>query len=161
MELLFLRILIPKGQVVISGEKAGVQRACELADEEYGTAIPLTVSGAFHSPLMEGASCDLEQYLKDNLNINKESSIKVITNVYADSADDIKESLVKQLTSPVRWKESVENLITSGIEVFIEVGPRNVLANLMKRIDRSVKCYSTDSLEKLNKVIDEIFLSLK
>jgi [acyl-carrier-protein] S-malonyltransferase len=147
-----------KGQVVISGEKNAVAEACKIAEKENATAIPLAVSGAFHSPLMEPVCNEFKEYLAENLNITPNGNIKVFTNVTAGSVDfsEIKPILVKQLTSPVLWKTSIENLIKEGVEIFIEIGPKRVLTNMMKRIDRKVPCYCTENLSALEKVFKEV-----
>lgn len=122
-------------QIVISGTQAGIEGATKRIKEEGGKVIPLKVSGAWHSPMMEGALKDFEEFL-DSLNF-KEPSIPVILNVTAQQESDperIKRLMVKQLVSPVRWMQSVTNCLSEGIKVFVEIGPKNVLSNLVKRI---------------------------
>jgi len=125
-------------QVAISGSHQGVDRAAELARQRGARKVThLVVSGAFHSPLMESARQELQQALQ---NIEIESArFPVYANVTAKpvkDADEIRDLLCQQLTHPVRWVETVENMIADGATDFYEVGPKNVLAGLMKRINR-------------------------
>lgn len=145
-------------QVVISGEKKAVNEAGRLAEKENATVIPLPVSGAFHSPLMEPVSKELKEYFADNLDISQQNGIKVISNVYADSVEpeNIRDSLVMQLTSPVKWTDSVNNMCKMGIDTFIEVGPKNVLSNLVRKINKDANRYSTDKLKNLKIILDAV-----
>jgi [acyl-carrier-protein] S-malonyltransferase len=142
-------------QLVISGAAAGVNRALELAKERGAKrAIPLPVSGAFHSPLMEYAIAGLGEILNE-VEIQP-ASIPVYTNVNAKpvtAAQEIRQKLYAQLTSPVRWVEIVENMIKDGAAKFYEVGPGNVLTGLLKRINSEtpgVAVNGVESLEQLN-----------
>lgn len=125
------------GQVVISGTRAGVERAAELAKERGAKrALPLAVSGAFHSPLMAPAAERLEEKLvKTPIN---QCRMRVIANVTADSVsepDEIRNVLARQVMSPVRWHQSVAGLIEAIDARFVEVGPGRVLTGLMRRIN--------------------------
>ncbi|WP_432359396.1 ACP S-malonyltransferase [Sporosarcina sp. UB5] len=144
------------GQIVISGTKAGVEKACvELKDAGAKRAIPLDVSGPFHSSLMKPAAERLQKTL-DEVEM-KDASIPVVANVNAEkvsSRDEIKQLLVEQLYSPVRWEDSVRELIDLGVTHFIECGPGKVLSGLVKKIDRSVTVLPVYDEETLQTVID-------
>ncbi|MBP5796140.1 MAG: ACP S-malonyltransferase [Bacteroidales bacterium] len=124
------------GQVVISGEKEAVQAACaKFIEAGAKRALPLNVSGAFHSPLMEPARAALAQAIEATA--FKEPVCPVYQNVTAlphTDPEEIKANLLKQLTSPVRWSQSVRNMRADGAEEFIELGPGTVLQGLIKRI---------------------------
>ncbi len=124
------------GQVVIAGEKAAVERAIQLAKEKgCRKAVPLPVSVPVHTPLMNSAAerlaVDMEQTTWSDL------SIPLVNNVDAKairSAVHVRDSLVRQLPSPVRWEESVKVMYDMGVRLFVEVGPGTVLSGLIKRI---------------------------
>lgn len=143
------RICVPanfnsQGQVVISGDVEGVQEAMTLAREAGAKrAIPLTVSGAFHSPLMESASEGLREKL-EKINFS-DPVFPVVSNVTAEPTSQgpqARELLVEQLTSPVRWRESVERMVGLGADRFFELGSGSVLSGLNRRIARGVSCVS-------------------
>jgi len=124
------------GQVVISGEKDSLEKACALAKEAGAKrALPLAVGGAFHSPLMEPARLELGKAIEKTP--VRTPSCPVYQNVSAKGETDpgtIKANLLKQLTSPVRWTQSVEQMIADGATRFVEIGPGKVLQGLVKRI---------------------------
>lgn len=124
------------GQVVISGSVIGVQRACELAKEAGAKrALPLNVSGAFHSPFMESARGELEQAIQQT--IFSTPRCPIYQNVDAkphSTPEELKQNLVKQLTAPVLWTQSVLQMSKDGAVHFEEFGPGNVLQGLIKRI---------------------------
>ena len=124
------------GQVVISGEIAAVARATELLKIRGAKRVlPLTVSGAFHSPLMEVAVSTLRGVLQ--LTDVNDPDLPIVQNVtadYARTADDVKANLAAQVAGPVRWTETVERLVADGATAFVECGPGGVLAGLIKRI---------------------------
>lgn len=128
------------GQVVISGTIAGIDKACKLMLEAGAKrALPLKVGGAFHSPLMEAAKEELAEAIK-NTTINK-PKCPVYQNVDAKphtNPNEIKELLIAQLTSSVRWTQTVQNMIADGATEFIECGPGKVLQGLIKKIDSNV-----------------------
>lgn len=128
------------GQVVISGTIAGIDQACKLMLEAGAKrALPLKVGGAFHSPLMEVAKEELAEAIK-NTTINK-PKCPIYQNVDAKphtDPDEIKELLIAQLTSSVRWTQTVQNMIADGATEFIECGPGKVLQGLIKKIDSNV-----------------------
>ncbi len=124
------------GQVVISGSMDGVHAAMQLAKQRGARLVKeLNVSGAFHSPLMQFAQQGLKNAV-DSANFS-DAAIPIVANVSAETvskADDIKQLLIKQLTQPVRWVETIQNMTAQGVDTFIEIGPGNVLQGLVKRI---------------------------
>jgi [acyl-carrier-protein] S-malonyltransferase len=128
------------GQIVISGSNEGIDKAIEVLKEKGAKrALKLSVGGAFHSPLMEPARVELEQAI--NATIFHRPICPVYQNVNAQPSSDpdiIKANLVAQLTSPVRWTQSVINMIAGGATSFTEVGPGNVLQGLIKKINRDI-----------------------
>jgi [acyl-carrier-protein] S-malonyltransferase len=124
------------GQLVISGEIVGVERAMELASEAGARrVVRLPVSGAFHSPLMEYAREPLAEAL-ERMSL-REPQVPVVANVTAEpikAAGEIADLLIRQLISPVRWSESVTRMAGMGVEHFVEVGPGKVLQGLVRRI---------------------------
>jgi [acyl-carrier-protein] S-malonyltransferase len=136
------------GQVVISGSVEGVRKAMELAKARGAKMVKeLPVSGAFHSPLMESAQTGLKVAL-DKANI-RDASIPVYANVTAQpvqKAGEIRNLLFQQLTSPVRWEETVNNMSTDGATTFVEIGPGKVLQGLVRRTRNDVE---TRGIEKL------------
>ena len=129
------------GQIVISGTETGIDKACELLLATGAKrALKLKVGGAFHSPLMEPARAELAaaiQSAKFNTPI-----CPIYQNVNAMAEADpatIKKNLIAQLTSPVRWTQSVQNMIADGATHFIELGPGNVLQGLIKKINNTVQ----------------------
>jgi len=128
------------GQVVISGSKAGIDKAIEVLKEAGAKrAMPLPVGGAFHSPFMEPAREELAQAIKDTS--FAEPVCPVYQNVDAKpytNPDDIRENLIAQLTSPVRWTQTVKAMMDDGAESFTEIGPGKVLAGLIKKVDRKM-----------------------
>lgn len=127
-------------QIVISGEAAAVRKAGELCKNAGAKrVIPLQVSAPFHCPLMLPAQEKLEKEM-DMINI-ADAAIPVYANVSAvkvTQALKIKQSLIKQVTAPVLWEDSVKNMIGAGINNFVEIGPGKVLINLVKKIDKTV-----------------------
>jgi [acyl-carrier-protein] S-malonyltransferase len=128
------------GQIVISGSNEGIDKAIEeLKNKGVRRAIKLSVGGAFHSPLMEPARLELEEAIRST--IFSKPVCPVYQNVNAKPSSDpetIKANLVAQLTSPVRWTQSVINMIADGATSFTEVGPGSVLQGLVKKINSSV-----------------------
>ncbi len=124
------------GQVVISGEEAGIEEACvKLKEAGAKRALKLAVSGAFHSPLMEPAREELAKAIEATP--IRAPFCPIYQNVSALPTTDpmvIKDNLLKQLTSPVRWTQSVQNMIADGATKFVELGPGTVLQGLVKRI---------------------------
>ena len=142
-------------QIAIAGAIPAFHRAMELAKAAGAKrAIPLEVSGAFHSVLMQSARDGLSAAIIDTP-INS-SKIPLIANVTAQPVtkiSEIRRLLIDQLTSPVRWSESMEKLVSLGVETFIEAGPGNVLKGLMRRIYRGSTVLNADSVESIDKVV--------
>lgn len=136
------------GQVVISGEKTAVEQACEKAKAEGAKrALPLAVSGAFHSPLMEPARVELGKAIEETRIV--EPICPIYQNVTAQAVTDpqtIKKNLLAQLTSPVRWTQSVRNMLADGADYFMEIGPGTVLQGLVKRISAGTERITIEGL---------------
>jgi len=130
------------GQVVVSGDVGAVERVMELAKAAGARrAVPLNVSGAFHSPLMEVAEAGLADQLSSVA--FSAPSFPVVSNVTGGPVTAVtqaRELLRRQLTSPVRWTECIGTMRQHGIESFVELGPGNVLTGLLRRIDRQARC---------------------
>lgn len=135
------------GQIVISGAKEKVEAASALAKERGAKRIiPLDVSGAFHSDLMELAANKLKNEI-DKMDVSA-PTIKVISNVTAKqetTPEEIKDNLVAQVKSPVLWEDSIRFLAAGGIKRFIEIGPGKVLAGLLRRIDSTLECFNVET----------------
>lgn len=131
------------GQIVISGSIPGIEKACELMKEAGAKrALPLKVGGAFHSPLMDPAKVELETAI--NATEFHTPNCPVYQNVNALPQTDpvqIKANLIAQLTSPVRWTQTVKNMVADGATDFTECGPGAVLQGLIKKIDASVNAH--------------------
>jgi len=123
------------GQIVISGSMEGIEVAGEKLKEEGGRVLPLKVGGAFHSPLMDPAKVELEKAIQKA--VFKDPVCPIYQNVNAQpvkNPDVIKSNLIAQLTSPVRWTQTVQNMIADGANSFVEVGPGKVLQGLIKKV---------------------------
>ncbi|MCC7429506.1 ACP S-malonyltransferase [bacterium] len=139
------------GQIVISGSLEGVQKGMEIA-KTYGAKLTkeLVVSGAFHSPLMKSAEEELSLALK-KANFS-DAKIPLYANVTAKpvtNGGEIRELLIKQLTSPVLWENSVRKMVQDGSSDFYEVGPGNVLKGLVKRIEANANCKTVGTVAEL------------
>lgn len=140
------------GQIVISGYTESVNDAVEPLKEAGAKMVSiLNVSGPFHSPMLKGAGDKLGEELKNVEFANPQvpyinnADVKVITN-----KDEIKNSLERQVYSPVRWQQTMEKMLEDGVDTFYEIGPGKTLAGFMKRIDRSKKVISISTVEELN-----------
>jgi [acyl-carrier-protein] S-malonyltransferase len=126
------------GQIVISGSIDGIALACEkLKEAGAKRALPLKVGGAFHSPLMEPARIELAEAISSTRFAR--GICPIYQNVTGQPVTDpeiIKSNLIKQLTSPVRWRQTIENMLADGAKLFIEVGPGTVLQGLVKKINK-------------------------
>lgn len=141
------------GQIVIAGHTKAVERAIELVKGKGKKAMLLQVSAPFHSPLMEPAGVRLEETLRE-VTIHP-IRVPVVTNVEAKvntSLEKVKPLLVKQVSSPVRWEESMRQMVEEGIERVLEIGPGKVLSGLMKRIDSKIETGNIEDLQSLKKV---------
>ena len=132
------------GQIVISGTEAGIDKACEMLTEAGAKrALKLKVGGAFHSPLMEPARAELAEAI--NATTFSSPICPVYQNYTALSSTDateIKENLIAQLTAPVKWTQTIRNMIADGADHFVEHGPGKVLQGLILKIDNSVTAES-------------------
>jgi len=143
-------------QIVISGTRQGVDKAMELAVQAGAKRVTLLpVSAPFHSRLMlpaqEKLKGDIEQTIFHPL------LIPLVTNVDArviHTAQEAKDSLIRQVTSPVKWEDSIRHITGQGVLTFVEVGPGRVLSNIIKRIDKGVKTLNIEDKETLNKYLD-------
>ena len=146
------------GQIVITGRTEAVGIAAEkLKEAGAKRAIMLNVSGPFHSPLLKKAGEELAEELKNTALHTLQ--IPYVTNVTAEKVDDIsatRELLAEQVSSPVRWMQSMENMITDGVDTFVEIGPGRTLAGFMKKINRDVKVCNISAWEDIEKVVGEL-----
>ncbi|MBR4431586.1 MAG: ACP S-malonyltransferase, partial [Paludibacteraceae bacterium] len=128
------------GQVVISGTKSGIERACELMKANGARrALPLQVGGAFHSPLMQPAAEELQEAILATKFHKPFCPIYQNVNAYPQTdPEQIRQNLLLQLTAPVRWTQTIRNMIVDGANEFYEFGPGDVLKNLIKKIDPTV-----------------------
>jgi [acyl-carrier-protein] S-malonyltransferase len=144
------------GQLVISGAKDSIDKAIELAKSRGAArALPLQVSGAFHSPLMQPAAEGLSSFIKQ-LKFN-DPSIPIIANTSAQpltDAEAIKDELIAQLGNSVQWQRSIEFMIDHGVTCFIEIGAGNVLAGLIKRINKDVKILNIGTAGELGNLVN-------
>jgi [acyl-carrier-protein] S-malonyltransferase len=141
------------GQIVVSGESPAVDECCEEAERQGARrAVKLKVSGAFHSPLVARAADRLKPAIERiNFGEPRAAFMSTVTAKLED-AQRLRTLLVDQLTAPVRFTQAARELIGQGVTVFVEVGPGNVLSGLLKRIDRSVKAVSVNSLASLEEL---------
>lgn len=144
------------GQVVIAGTTAGVNTAVEkLKQTGAKKCVNLPVSAPFHSKLMEPAAKKLAVEL-DRIMI-KDAQIPVVTNVTGKAlikADDIKESLIKQAASPVKWEDCIQTMQKAGIQTFVEAGPGKVLCGFNRRIDKTITSLNVENMDSLQKTLD-------
>lgn len=135
------------GQIVVSGEEAGVEAAMNEAKSRGAKmAVRLPVSGAFHSPLMREASDEMAALIADAAFQNADFAVYPNTTAQATTdANELRAALINQMTSPVRWTETVRRMIEDGATQFHELGSGKVLAGLIKRIDKSVSTQSSES----------------
>lgn len=142
------------GQIVITGEEEAVQTAVEkLTQAGAKRCVPLKVSGPFHSSLLVGAGEKLAKEL-ETVSIN-DIQIPYIANVTADyvtKKEDVKPLLEKQVSSSVRWQQTVEKMIMDGVDTFIEIGPGKTLSGFMRKINRDVKVLNIEKVEDLEKL---------
>ena len=145
-------------QTVISGGAAAVKRAVEIASQAGAKrAVMLPVSAPFHCALMLPA----QQRLEPDLRAAKFSALRfpLITNVDAEAietGDEAREALIRQVTRPVRWLDSIREMVDSGVKIFVEVGPGKVLSGLLRQIDRSVRCFNVEDAASLQATLDKI-----
>jgi [acyl-carrier-protein] S-malonyltransferase len=145
------------GQIVISGTVKGVEDAGARAKEEGAKVIPLQVSGPFHSSLMKPAAEKFSEVLSA-IEI-KDAKTPVIANVTAKpvtSGAEIKEKLIEQLYSPVRWEETVRELMDQGVDTFVEIGPGKVLCGLIKKVNRRANCIAIGDMDSLAAAVEKL-----
>ena len=137
------------GQLVISGSVSGIDKACEILTEKGAKrALKLVVGGAFHSPFMEPAREELALAIEST--IISRPVCPVYQNVNAQPVTDpeiIKQNLIAQLTAPVKWTQTVQNMIANGATSFTEIGPGKVLQGLVKKVDRQMETFGVNSYE--------------
>jgi [acyl-carrier-protein] S-malonyltransferase len=141
------------GQIVIAGHSKAVERAIERVKQEGKKAVLLPVSAPFHSPLMKPAGERLGEALEE-ISVN-DLKIPVVTNVEAEvntEKERVKGLLVAQVSSPVRWEESMRKMIEKGVEQVLEIGPGKVLSGLMKRIDGRLESKNLEDLKTLKSI---------
>jgi [acyl-carrier-protein] S-malonyltransferase len=145
-------------QIAISGAAAAVKRAVEIASQSGAKrAVMLPVSAPFHCALMEKAQKKLEPDLRSAA--FSALRFPVVTNVDAEaitSGEEARDALIRQVTAPVRWVESVREMIDAGVNIFVEVGPGKVLCGLMRQIERSVRCFQAEDSASVQATLDKI-----
>lgn len=143
------------GQIVVSGEVAAVEKCCEEAKAKGAKrAMLMPVSAPFHCSMLIGAGEKLAKEL-ENVEVS-DMKIPVITNVTADyvkSAEDIKPLLIKQVSSSVRWEDSIRRMIADGVDTFVELGPGKTLSGFVRRIDKTLTCYNVEDMASLEKTL--------
>ena len=146
------------GQIVISGKKEAVETACEkLKEAGAKRTILLNVSGPFHSRMLTGAGEKLGEVL-ENVEVHT-PVIPYVANVtaqYVTDAAEVKPLLTKQVSSSVRWEQSVHTMLADGVDTFVEIGPGKTLSGFMRKIDRTVKVLNIEKLDDVAKVVEEI-----
>ncbi len=148
------------GQIVISGEKAAVEEAMELADKaEARKVVPLAVSVPSHCKLMEKTSDRLADFLFHGDIKMSEPGIPIVSNadaLFLTSVNDIKAALVRQLKGPVFWEDSIASMRKEGFDTFVEVGPGKVLSGLVKRIARDAVILNVEDRDSLSKTLSTL-----
>ncbi|MGM0379986.1 MAG: ACP S-malonyltransferase [Bacillota bacterium] len=146
------------GQIVIAGKKEAVEKANEICLEKGAKkAILLPVSAPFHTSMLKGAGKKLENILKD-INL-KQGEIPVVANYNAEfvnSKDEVKDLLVKQVSNPVLWQDTIEKLIDKGYNTFIEAGPGKSLSKFIKRVSRKVNILSVENEKTLKRTLKKV-----
>lgn len=146
------------GQTVITGEAAAVEAAAAKCSEAGAKrCVPLKVSGPFHSAMLTGAGEKLGEELK-HVEIHP-IAIPYIANVTADyvtNVEDVKPLLEKQVSSSVKWQQTIEKMIADGVDTFVEIGPGKTLTGFMRKINRDMKVYNVEKLEDLDKVAEAL-----
>lgn len=143
------------GQIVIAGHTQAIERTeIILKNKGIKKVIRLNVSGPFHTSLLKPASDKLKLEL-DNININ-EPTIPIFTNVTGEQIVNIKETLIKQVMSPVKWEHTIKNLINIGVDTFIEIGPGKTLSSFVKKTSKEVDVYNVQDVQSLEKTCEGI-----
>ena len=146
------------GQIVISGKKAAVEEACEkLKAAGAKRALLLNVSGPFHSGMLTVAGEKLAQVLADvEIHTPRSPYVANVNAQFVTTAEPVKDLLTRQVSSSVRWQQSVEAMINDGVDTFIEIGPGRTLAGFMKKISKEVKTMNVEKLEDIEKVVEAL-----
>lgn len=146
------------GQIVISGKKAAVEEACEkLKAAGAKRALLLNVSGPFHSGMLTVAGEKLAQVLADvEIHTPRIPYVANVNAQFVTTAEPVKDLLTRQVSSSVRWQQSVEAMIDDGVDTFIEIGPGRTLAGFMKKISKEVKTMNVEKLEDIEKVAEAL-----
>ncbi len=148
-----------ESQIVITGDPATVKKASDLAVSNGAKAIPLKVSGAWHSSLMQGAKDEFRDYLfASDINSPEIPTVLNVTAGLTDNRDEIQAIMAKQLVSPVKWYDSMINLMNQGVEVFVEVGHGKVLTGLLKKIlprEYPCKTYNINNMKTLDQYLKD------
>ena len=146
------------GQIVISGKKAAVEEACEkLKAAGAKRALLLNVSGPFHSGMLTVAGEKLAQVLADvEIHTPRIPYVANVNAQFVTTAEPVKDLLTRQVSSSVRWQQSVEAMINDGVDTFIEIGPGRTLAGFMKKISKEVKTMNVEKLEDREKVAEAL-----
>ncbi|HZK33593.1 MAG TPA: ACP S-malonyltransferase [Tissierellaceae bacterium] len=145
-----------KGQIVISGEEKAVSKVGEILNEENIRAIPLKTSGAFHTSYMDEVCNQLEGVLK-TIEFKK-PRVPIIHNLYGRYREDvdIREALSKQVNNKVLFKDSLEGLMDSHVDLYIEIGHGSVIKGFMKRLNKKIKPYEVNSIETIDELLKEV-----
>ncbi|QUI21007.1 ACP S-malonyltransferase [Vallitalea pronyensis] len=143
------------GQIVIAGEVEALNEACSKLEEAGARRVlKLNVSGPFHTPMLRDAANRLSEELEEiALNDIKTPYITNVTGELVEDSQDIKTLLTKQVVSPVRWEETIKNMIDDGVETFIEIGPGKSLSGFVKKIDKSKQILNIQDIKSLEKAI--------
>ncbi len=146
------------GQIVITGEEAAVDAACEaLKAAGAKRTLRLNVSGPFHSPMLSGAGEKLAEVLAEvELTAFETPYITNVTADYVKTTDGIKDLLCRQVSSSVRWQQSVERMIADGVDTFIEMGPGKTLSGFVRKISRDVKMMNIENMADFEKVMSAL-----
>ncbi len=146
------------GQIVISGKKEAVEEACsKLKEAGAKRAIMLNVSGPFHSKMLTEAGKKLGDVLESvEIHTPRIPYVANVTASYVTTADPVKDLLVQQVSSSVRWQQSVEAMIADGVDTFVEIGPGKTLAGFIRKISRDAKVYNVEKLEDIDKVVEAL-----
>lgn len=146
------------GQIVITGEAEAVKQAGEALKEAGARRVlPLKVSGPFHSSMLEEAGRKLDLELeKAGIQQPRVPYVANVTADYVTEKEPIRELLAKQVSSSVKWQQSVERMIAQGVDTFVEIGPGRTLTGFLKKIDKNVKGYNLDKLADLDQVAEAL-----
>ena len=158
MEGVWIANLNCPGQIVISGKKEAVEEACEkLKAAGAKRAVMLNVSGPFHSGMLTEAGRKLGEVL-EQVEVH-DPVIPYVANVnasYVTTKEPVKELLTRQVSSSVRWQQSVESMLADGVDTFIEIGPGKTLAGFMRKINRGVTTLNVEKIEDVDKVAEAL-----